>query len=322
MNELITVITDGIWRQGRRNLGVRLMTADGRLLPAWQAGAHIDVHLPSGIIRQYSLTGPENRRDCYEICVALDADSRGGSRYVHETLRPGMQLAISAPRNLFPLVAAKKVILLAAGIGITPLSAMAQALEATGIAFELHYYLRQRGDEALAATLSQKFAHGVCHFWYSSEGVSARNHLPAGVAHYQPDAHIYLCGPLPFMSHLRLQAEACGWPSGAIHTEAFKAAAPQQVTGRGAAFTITLARSGRSWLVPPDRSIAAVLTEQGVEVALSCEMGMCGACLTPVIEGQPDHRDTVQSDNEKASPAQCVALCCSRSHTASLIIDL
>lgn len=322
MNELINVVTDGIWRQGRRNLCVRLMPANGQLLPAWQAGAHIDVHLQPGIIRQYSLTGQENRRDCYEICVALEAESRGGSRYIHETLRPGMQLAISPPRNLFPLVAARNVILLAAGIGITPLSVMAQALEAAGQAFELHYYLKERGDEAFASALSQNFAHGVCHIWYSSEGVSARTHQPEGIARYQPGAHIYLCGPLPFMSHLQLQAETCGWPPEAIHTEAFKAAAPQQVTEQGAAFTITLARSGRSWLVPPDRSIAAVLTEQGVEVALSCEMGMCGACLTPVTEGQPDHRDTVQSDKEKAAPSQCIALCCSRSHTASLTIDL
>jgi len=173
MNELINVVTDGIWRQGRCNLSVRLMTTDGQLLPAWQAGAHIDVHLQPGMIRQYSLTGAENRRDCYEICVALEAESRGGSRYIHETLRPGMQLAISPPRNLFPLVAARKVILLAAGIGITPLSVMAQALEAAGQAFELHYYLRERGDEAFAALLNQNFAAFV------TSGTAVRVSAPA-----------------------------------------------------------------------------------------------------------------------------------------------
>lgn len=322
MSTLINVVVDGIWREGRHNLSIRLMAPDNHPLPEWTPGAHIDVHLQQGLIRQYSLTGSPAERHYYHICVARDTASRGGSRYIHETLRPGMQLAVSAPRNCFPLTAAGRIILIAAGIGITPLYAMAEMLEAAGLPFVLHYYSKQHGDAAFAADLTHKFRHGVCHLWYSNEGVTPRQHLPAEVMHYSAGTQLYLCGPLAFMTHMQQQAEDYGWPSDQIHSEKFKTAALMPAAEQGAAFTITLARSGRSWLVPPDRSIAAVLLEQGVEIPLSCEMGMCGACLTSVVEGEPDHRDTVQSAGEKQAQCQSVALCCSRSLTKNLTIDL
>ncbi len=146
MSDVVEVTVDGLWRQGSQNLAVRLVARDGRPLPAWQPGAHIDLHLPCGIIRQYSLTGPEDADDGYLICVALEKASRGGSRYIHQQLRPGQTLLISPPRNLFPLRAAERVTLLAAGIGITPLYAMALRLEAEGVPFTLHYYLKNRAQ--------------------------------------------------------------------------------------------------------------------------------------------------------------------------------
>lgn len=158
MSDVIEVIVDGIWRQGSQNLAVRLVAQDGRPLPAWQPGAHIDVHLPCGIIRQYSLTGPDGPDDGYLICVALEKASRGGSRYIHQQLRPGQTLLISPPRNLFPLRTAERVTLLAAGIGITPLYAMALRLKAEGVPFTLHYYLKNRAQGAFVRELQRRFS--------------------------------------------------------------------------------------------------------------------------------------------------------------------
>ena len=151
---MLSVIVDGLWREGDKSLAVRLVAEDGNALPAWQPGAHIDVHLPCGAVRQYSLTGACGD-ESYLICVGRETASRGGSRYVHETLRPGQKLTISAPRNLFPLHQADRVLLLAAGIGITPLYAMALQLKAAGTPFTLHYYVKRRESAAFARELSR-----------------------------------------------------------------------------------------------------------------------------------------------------------------------
>ncbi len=142
MRDIFPVVVDGLWRQGAKNLAVRLVSAEGQPLPAWTPGAHIDLHLPCGLIRQYSLTGSPAERDHYLLCIAREAQSRGGSGYVHDTLRPGQPLMISAPRNHFPLHEGGHVVLLAAGIGITPLLAMAHARAASGASFTLHYYVK------------------------------------------------------------------------------------------------------------------------------------------------------------------------------------
>ncbi len=160
MSDILSVIVDGLWRQGNKSLAVRLVAENGEALPEWQPGAHIDVHLPCGVIRQYSLTGPCGSEG-YLICVGRETASRGGSRYIHETLRPGQTLLISAPRNLFALQEAERVLLLAAGIGITPLYAMALQLEAAGTPFTLHYYVKHAESAAFARELAQ-FEHGKC----------------------------------------------------------------------------------------------------------------------------------------------------------------
>lgn len=322
MSETLTVLVDGLFRQGRHNLSVSLVAENGAPLPAWQPGAHIDVHLRAGLVRQYSLTGDSTARHHYHICVARDAQSRGGSHYVHETLRPGQRLTISAPRNLFPLAPAGKVILLAAGIGITPLYAMMQALEAGSVPFALHYYVKQRGDAAFLSALSVPFRHGSCQIWYSDEGHSPRCHLPDELREPAGSTQVYLCGPAGFMTHLQQQALALGWPASQLHTEAFKPAAIGGPASTEETFSVTLARSGQQFTIPADRTIASVLLEQNVAVPLSCEMGMCGACLTRVIEGEVDHRDTVQSAAEKSSSDQAIALCCSRARSAHLLLDM
>lgn len=318
----ITVVVDGLSRQGRHAVALSLVREDGEPLPRWEAGAHIDVQLGNGLTRQYSLTGSPARQDRYLIGVGLAAESRGGSRYIHQQLRLGQRLTISHPRNLFPLVAASRVVLIAAGIGLTPLLAMAQQLEKDGVAFSLHYYVKQRQDAAFARHLLQPFRHGYGEILCSDEGHSPRHALPEALHAPEPDARLYLCGPHGFMTHLQQQAQTLGWPADRIHTEAFAAAAPPPAQSSDESFIVTLASSGASWPVPADKTIARVLLDNGVDVPLSCEMGLCGACLTPVLAGEADHRDTVQSEAEKSASHQQIALCCSRSRSKALVIDL
>lgn len=311
---MLSVIVDGLWREGDKSLAVRLVAEDGEALPPWQPGAHIDVHLPCGVVRQYSLTGL-CQDESYLICVGRETASRGGSRYVHETLRPGQTLAISAPRNLFPLGQAERVLLLAAGIGITPLYAMALQLKAAGTPFTLHYYVRNRESAAFARELSQC---GECIIHTASPRTALAEHIPV------PEAGLraWVCGPAGFMEKVREVATARGWNDAHLHSEAFQPAPPATGGIAGEIFTVKLASTGERWPVPADKSIAQVLQENGVDVPLSCEMGICGACLTPVIDGVADHRDNVQSEEEKCAAKQQVALCCSRSHTGELVIAL
>ncbi|MHA1141350.1 PDR/VanB family oxidoreductase [Enterobacter sp. RHBSTW-01064] len=311
---MLSVIVDGLWREGDKSLAVRLVSEDGKALPTWQPGAHIDVHLPCGVVRQYSLTGA-CEEESYLICVGRETASRGGSRYVHETLRPGQKLMISAPRNLFPLGQAERVLLLAAGIGITPLYAMALQLKAAGTPFTLHYYVRNRESAAFARELSQC---GECIIHTASPRTALAEHLPAADA----GLHAWICGPAGFMEKVREVATAKGWVDAHLHSEAFQPAAPAAGGETGEIFTVKLASTGERWPVPADKTIAQVLQENGVDVPLSCEMGICGACLTPVIDGVVDHRDSVQSEAEKGAPDQQVALCCSRSHSGELVIAL
>ncbi|CAM7198374.1 MULTISPECIES: PDR/VanB family oxidoreductase [Enterobacter] len=309
-----SVIVDGLWREGDRSLAVRLVAENGETLPRWQPGAHIDVHLPCGVVRQYSLTGA-CEDDGYLICVGRETASRGGSRYVHETLRPGQKLTISAPRNLFPLQQAERVLLLAAGIGITPLYAMALQLKAAGTPFTLHYYVKHRESAAFVRELSQ---FGECTIHTDSPRAALAEHLPIA----QAGLHAWVCGPAGFMEKARELATAKGWDDAQLHSEAFQPVAPVTSGVAGEIFMVKLASTGDRWPVPADKTIAQVLLENGVAVPLSCEMGICGACLTPVIDGVVDHRDSVQSEAEKNAPEQQVALCCSRSHSGELAIGL
>ncbi|HBQ8514230.1 TPA: oxidoreductase [Klebsiella pneumoniae] len=279
MRDILPVVVDGLWRQGAKNLAVRLVSAEGQPLPAWTPGAHIDLHLPCGLIRQYSLTGSPAEQDRYLLCIARESQSRGGSRYIHDTLRPGQPLMISAPRNHFPLHEGGHVVLLAAGIGITPLLAMAHARAASGASFTLHYYVSRAQEAAFATEIARQLTGGICQIHCSDEGQSPRQRLAQDLGAPDADTRVYFCGPPGFST-------------------------------------------GERWPVPGDKTIAQVLQEHGVAVPLSCEMGICGACLTPVREGTVDHRDTVQSEAEKQAAEQHIALCCSRSLSANLVIDL
>ncbi|EPP5052763.1 molybdenum cofactor-independent xanthine hydroxylase subunit HpxE, partial [Klebsiella pneumoniae] len=186
MRDILPVVVDGLWRQGAKNLAVSLVSAEGQPLPAWTPGAHIDLHLPCGLIRQYSLTGSPAERDRYLLCIARESQSRGGSRYIHDTLRPGQPLMISAPRNHFPLHEGGHVVLLAAGIGITPLLAMAHARAASGASFTLHYYVSRAQEAAFATEIARQLAGGICQIHCSDEGQSPRQRLAQDLG--APDA--------------------------------------------------------------------------------------------------------------------------------------
>ncbi|WP_175650764.1 PDR/VanB family oxidoreductase [Pseudomonas sp. Marseille-P9899] len=313
----IAVRISAIDEQGAGNRSLRLEPVSGDL-PPFEAGAHIDVHLPNGLTRQYSLAGSPRERGHYLLCIKHEPQSRGGSSFVHQQLAAGAELLISAPRNAFPLLEAEHYLLLAAGIGITPLLSMAEELQARGTPFSLHYYTRSPAELAFAKRLSDGFAEGSVQLHHSITGCSPRQHVPETMLARRPGSRLYLCGPAAFMAAQRERAALAGWPQSHVHTEAFAPATEGVV---GDAFEVTLAKSGTTVAVGPEQSIAAALLAAGVEVPLSCEMGMCGACLTGLLEGEGDHRDQVLSDAERASNQQ-IALCCSRSHSARLVLDM
>jgi vanillate O-demethylase ferredoxin subunit len=297
-----------------------LADAGGAALPPFEAGAHIDVHLPNGIVRQYSLCNRPGERDRYVIAVLREPDGRGGSAAMHDGLAVGGRIAIGRPRNFFPVVReARHHLLLAGGIGITPLLAMTRAFAAEGTPFTLHYCARSAARMAFREELTAPpFApHVVLHL--DDGPAEQRLDLAALLRGQAPGTHLYYCGPAGFMAAVRAAAEAAGWPADALHCEYFAAPAPIQAGGAG--FELRLARRGLSLWVPPERSAVEVLAAHGIEVPTSCEQGICGTCLTPVLEGIPDHRDAVLSDAEKAANKE-MTLCCSRARTPYLVVDL
>ena len=295
-----------------------LEASDGRLLPSYAPGAHIDLHLPGGLMRQYSLTEASDGR-AYVIGVGLDRASRGGSRWLHEQARPGTTLKVSAPRNSFPLVeGAGPVALFAGGIGVTPIRAMAHRLAVEGRAWSLTYAARNRASAAFAEELSN-LGHAsatgetVLHLDDEAGGLMD---MEAAVARVPADAHIYCCGPEPMIS--AFLAAVSQRPPQLIHIEHFGAVAPRVDDG---GLVVELARSGRTIEVGPDQTILDAVLAAGVAASASCRNGVCGTCETTVLAGEPDHRDMILSEAEKAA-GQSMMICCSRARSPRLTLDL
>lgn len=298
-----------------------LVDPDGAPLPPFTAGAHIDIHLANGTIRQYSLCNPPAERHRYVIAVLRDEKGRGGSKALHDTLHVQDIVTVSQPRNNFKLVpGAKKVILLAGGIGMTPLKSMAHALEATGVPFELHYCARNAGCVAFREQLDVHWDHGKLHFHFD-HGDPARG-LDIGALLSAPDAdtHVFYCGPSGFM---KACAEAAShWPAGTVHFEHFKAPEPQPSAAPASApgsFMVKIASTGAMLEVPAERSIADVLEEAGVHVETSCQAGLCATCKIRYLEGEVDHRDYILGDDEHG---QWLTACVSRATSGVLVLDL
>ena len=289
-------------------------SSDGRGLPPAAAGSHIDLHLANGLVRQYSLIRPEPDPAVYVVAVKRDAQSRGGSRFVHETLRPGARLNISAPRNNFPLEErAPHTVLIAGGIGITPIWSMVQRLEALGRPWQLHYACRSRDDAAFRDELA---ARSPARFHFDDEAGGTLLDIGAIVAGAPAAAHLYCCGPAPMLA--AFEAVTAAWPRPQVHVEYFTAREARATEG---GFVIELRRSGRELVVPSGKTILETVRAAGIAAASSCEAGICGTCETRVISGIPDHRDQWLSEDERAAN-KTVMICCAGCKSGRLVLDL
>jgi len=297
-----------------------LAAADGQPLPAFGAGSHVDVLLPNGITRQYSLCNDPAETHRYLIAVLREPSSRGGSQALHDQVQEGTELEISPPRNHFALAhEARRSLLLAGGIGVTPILCMAERLAVTGAAFDLHYCARTPARAAFVDRMKQApFADRV-QFHFDDGEPAQQLDMKALLKAPEAGVHLYVCGPKGFMDAVLATARGSGWPEDQIHYEFFGAdVAPQD---GDAAFDVKLASSGRVIRIAADQTIAVALDEAGVIVPVSCEQGVCGTCLTGVIEGEPDHRDQFLTDDERAAKDQ-ILVCCSRSKSPVLVLDL
>ncbi len=287
---------------------------DGGPLPAYEPGAHADLLLPSGHTRSYSLTVDQPNPRIYTFGIKRDPASRGGSRYIHDELRVGQLLKISAPRNNFALKEdAGHTILLAGGIGITPIWCMVQRLEQLQRRWTLHYSCRSRADAAFIEPL-EKMGGTRVHF--DDEHAGKFLDIAAIVAAAPSDAHLYCCGPTPLLK--AFEAATTQWPQAQIHIEYFT---PRQEPARTGGFIVELARSGQEFFVPEGQSILEILLDEGVDVDYSCELGICGACEQRVISGLPEHRDSILTEEEQAENKR-VMICCAGCKSERLVIDL
>jgi ferredoxin-NADP reductase len=309
-----TLRVSAIRYAARDTLLFELSREDWGILPEATAGAHIDVTLPNDIMRQYSLIHAGNDLRGYTVGVKRDPASRGGSSYMHEALRVGQLLEVNGPRNSFPLKEdAPHSVMIAGGIGITPIWCMIQRLAELGQSWELHYSSRSREDAAFLHTL-QDF--GPVYFNFDEENQGQFLDLPKIVSDVPVGAHFYCCGPQPMLKAFEAATQAL--PSDQIHLEYFGSKYEAAAEG---GYTVELAKSGQTFEIPEGRTILDILRDAGIAVNFSCEQGTCGACETKVLEGVPDHRDSLLSDEEQAAN-DTMMICCSGSKGARLVLDL
>jgi ferredoxin-NADP reductase len=301
---------------------IRLVPTDAAVLPSWEPGAHIKIALPDGDTRSYSLINisvdpaATLRPQSYLIGVRLEEQSQGGSRFMHG-LQVGDTVAASPPSNNFPLASSTRaIVLLAGGIGVTPILSMTAALAASGHAYRVIYAGRSRARLALLQDI-ERIAEGHLEVHADDEkgilfDVRA---LMSGLTRDEP---LYVCGPTPMIEAAIASAQELGWAQGRLRFEIFSAAAPQ---AGDASFEVVLKTSGRTFEVPAGKSILDVLLEAGDDPLYDCKRGDCGICQVSVIEGIPDHRDYVLTQAERASN-KIVQICVSRSKTPRLVLDL
>lgn len=294
---------------------------DGAPFEPYEPGAHIDVTGPSGITRQYSLCGDPACLDTQIFAVKKEAQSRGGSRSLHEEVTVGTELSVGAPRNLFQLdPAASEHILIGAGIGITPLLSMAYRLVARNARFTLHYFARSDAHAAFMTLLTRApfDAHVKLHF--GVERNRLRDRLDECIRDAGPNAHVYTCGPSAFMDIVVETAQA-RLPAHAVHLERFRAEPVAAAETSPRSFEVRLASSGQTVRVDENTSIVDALASIGIEVDTSCGEGVCGTCMVDVLSGEPDHRDHCLSQAERSSNS-VICCCVSRARSPVLVLDL
>ncbi|MFC8850227.1 MULTISPECIES: PDR/VanB family oxidoreductase [unclassified Micromonospora] len=282
-------------------------------LPGWTPGAHVDLELGPGLVRQYSLCGDPADRSALRVAVQREPGGRGGSRLVHERLTVGATVRVHGPRNTFRLVPARRYLFVAGGIGITPIVPMVAVADAGGADWRLAYGGRSRATMAFAATLRERYGDRVGLHPQDETGLLDLAALLAGPG----VGLVYCCGPEPLV---RAVEEYCrGWPPGCLHVERFT---PRGDTGgEEAAFEVVLALSGRTVTVPPGTPILCAVEEAGVQVLSSCREGTCGTCETPVLAGVPEHRDSLLTERERAA-GDTMMICVSRARTPRLVLEL
>ncbi|WP_250455198.1 cytochrome P450/oxidoreductase [Caballeronia sp. ATUFL_M2_KS44] len=310
------VIVESVSACAERIVRVRLVSADGRPLPRWTPGSHIDVVCgDSGLSRQYSLCGDPADAHAFEIAVLRETESRGGSAWVHDNVKPGAHWRIRGPRNHFRLdETARKLVLIAGGIGITPISAMARRAREIGIDYEVHYSGRSRASMALLDEM--RALHGDrLRVFVSEEG--ARNDFAA--LRVDDDTQVYACGPARMLD--ALIAASAAWPDDALKIEHFESTLGTLDAAQEHAFEVELRDSGFTLTVPADQTLLATLRRANVDVQSDCEEGLCGSCEVRVIEGEIDHRDLVLTKGERQAN-QRMMTCCSRAKGMKLVLAI
>jgi ferredoxin-NADP reductase len=281
-------------------------------LPLWTPGAHIDVVLPEGVVRQYSLCGDPDDRAAFHIAVLREPQSRGGSAYIHDTLAVGDAVVVRGPRNNFPYVASNRYRFIAGGIGITPILPMIAKANEAGADWQLLYGGRTRASMAFLSQLGS-YASRVTIAPQDETGLLD---LERWLPYPENDCLVYCCGPEPLLTAIEARCE--GWPGDVLRLERFKPLISEQAN---AEFEVELRRSGVTLTVPADKSIVQAIESAGIAASFSCLEGVCGTCETRVLEGIPDHRDSILSGKEKAEN-RTMMICVSRSCTKRLVLDL
>ena len=312
-NQTISVRLKSITYEAKDVLLFELIPLHGQKLQPFSAGSHIDVYLPNGLIRQYSLCNSPLENNRYVLGVKRDPQSRGGSNCMHDVLKVGSELKISVPRNNFPLCQeASHSVLIAGGIGITPLISMAHELSAKNASWHLFCSFKNRSEVAL----SGQFESSKVHLHIDDESQSEFLNVASILANAPQGSHFYCCGPEPMLNHFIELSKAID--ASRIHFEFFKPVATK-LSGDG--FEVNLHQTKKRFYVRPDQTILQVLQKNGISAPGSCEQGICGTCETPVLDGIPDHRDSLLSVEEK-STNKVMMICCSRSLSPSITLDL
>jgi vanillate O-demethylase ferredoxin subunit len=313
----LTVLVADVRAEAKDVITLELRAIAGGELPAFTPGAHLDVHLPNGLVRNYSLTNDWRERNRYVVGVGRAADSRGGSSYIHSSIRAGAQLKISAPRNNFALdEKSASFLFIAGGIGVTPIMSMVRWCIANGKPWRLIYAARSRQRTAFYEELCALGADRV-HFHFDDEAGQVLD-VARAISGWNEGESIYCCGPTPLMEGVKALTE--NLPSGTVRFEWFTVPESDEAQESNS-FTVRLERSNVAFEVPEQKSILEVLEEHGFELPFSCREGLCGTCVTNVCSGEPDHRDYVLSDEERAS-GKMMTICCSRSKSPVLTLDL
>jgi tert-butyl alcohol monooxygenase/tert-amyl alcohol desaturase reductase len=307
-----------------------LVHPEGDELPPFTAGAHIDFHFRDGSVRQYSLCNDPEERCRYVIAVLRESNGRGGSQALHERLHVQRTVSVGKPRNNFPLAGdAKRHLLLAGGIGITPLKAMVHQLERAGGNYTLHYCTKAPRHTAFRDEFASLIAKGRVKYHHDGGNPSNGLDIAALLQDYQDGTHLYYCGPPGFMAACK--RSSAHWPADKVHCEYFTAAAAPKSALSGAeladagdnalglGFQVKVASTGAVYTVPDDKSIVQVLEEHGIAIETSCKAGLCATCKVRYLSGEVDHRDLVLNEQEQT---EYLAACISRARSSLLVLDL